>query len=201
MVEVTCHAHISYSVLLRQQIQQILGLIVSFDGFFIVIGFLVFGRNKGNIQSLPVLLLDHDLGAWIELLVRHVEFLVFVEDDLMLVGFIQNLFDSLRGFFLILLGWFMIRIAANFRADVVPELIIEIILIHLAVSIIKLQKIYNQIKSHIYVEGLSLFLLILLGFFTWFAVEEVCHYFVSGFYCVLGVGRHEIEKFGMDVES
>ena len=166
MVEVTCHAHISYSVLLRQQIQQILGLIVSFDGFFIVIGFLVFGRNKGNIQSLPVLLLDHDLGAWIELLVRHVKFLVFVEDDLMLVGFIQNLFDSLRGFFLILLGWFMIRIAANFRADVVPELIIEIILIHLAVSIIKLQKIYNQIKSHIYVEGLSLFLLILLGFFT-----------------------------------
>ena len=84
----------------------------------------------------------------------------------MLVGFIQNLFDSLRGFFLILLGWFMIRIAANFRTDVVPELIIEIILIHLAVSIIKLQKIYNQIKSHIYVEGLSLFLLILLGFFT-----------------------------------
>ena len=161
----------------------------------------MFSGDQGNIQTLTVLLFYHDLGAWVELLVGHVEFFVLVEDDLMLVGCVQNLFDSLGDFFLVLFGWFRIGIAANLRTDVVPELIIEIVLVHIPVSIIKLQRFTIQITSHIYVEGLSLFLFVLLGLFPGFAVEEICHYFISGFYCVLGVGRHKIEKFGVDIES
>ena len=141
-------------------------MIVSFDGLFIVIGFLVFSGDQGNIQTLTVLLFYHDLGTWVELLVGHVEFFVLVEDNLMLVGCIQNLFDSFGDLFLVLFGWFRIGIATNFRADVVSELIIEIVLVHIPVSIIKLQRFTIQITSHIYVEGFSLFLFVLLGFFT-----------------------------------
>ena len=81
-----------------------MSLIVSFDGLFIVIGFLVFSGDQGNIQTLTVLLFYHDLGTWVELLVGHVEFFVLVEDDLMLVGCIQDLFDSLGDLFLVLFG-------------------------------------------------------------------------------------------------
>ena len=139
VVEMAGHADISDAgVALGHEIGEILSVVVGLKWLFVVIALLMFGGDQGSLQSLPVFLLDHDLSARIHLLMALVKLLVLVQDNAVLVGYFQDLLDSLGKLVLLglvlLLGW---GIAHNFGADVVSKLVVEVFVVHSCQSIIK----------------------------------------------------------------
>ena len=191
MMKMAGHTNISDSFLLWKQIKKILSHVVCFDWFFKIIWFLVFSWDQRNFQSLSVFLFHLYLCSWVHLLVRYIEFLVFMEDDLMLIGHIENLLNSLRYFFFILFSSLRIRVAHDFRTDVVSELIVHVVLIHLCSIINCKDSQSDNFKSDINVE-IFIYFSVFIWWFSWFTVEEITHYLISSLDWVFWIWGHEV---------
>ena len=137
VVQMSSHTHVPDTLLLGQQIEQVLSLVVSIYWLVIVVAFLVLGRHQRSLQRLPIFLLYHDLSARVHLFVRNVEFFVFVQDYPVLVRYVEDLLHSFRNLLLsAFLGFLGSRIAHDLGTNVVAELVVHIFFVHH--SIIKL---------------------------------------------------------------